>query len=480
MELKELIRGLSVEISGVVDIEIRQISSDSRLCVPGSLFIVKKSAASFIPKACENGAIAILTDVYNPFLKEMTQLIYPEPQELESILAARFYHHPSQKLFVCGVTGTNGKTTSVYLVKQLLDRLGLSAGLLSTVETIVGERSWSSSLTTHDVLTNQKYLCAMREQGHRSAVIEVSSHGLVQGRVANIEFDVAIFTNLSPDHLDYHHTMQEYTRAKKRLFQFLEQSAKGKKCAIVNADDPYSPQMLEGLTVPSLSFGLRCEADLWANAIETTVHGTEFFVHTQLHSVRMKTQLVGEFNVRNVLGMIAVGMHLGMTLDDLRPIVAQIRGAPGRLERVDDAAVFIDYAHTEDALDNVLRTVRFLTRGKVIVVFGAGGGRDQGRRAGLARAAERGADLAIVTSDNPRQEDPVAICREILAGFSSLAKVLVELDRKKAIEKAIERMGPDDLVLIAGKGHEKTQIFAHETIPFDDRVVAREVCRCLR
>ena len=479
MILKELIRSLPVEIKGSQSVEIKSLTADSRLCLPGSLFFAKKGTlldgTAYIPQAIENGAVAIVVDLYNPFLGLISQIIHPHPEELEPLLAARFYKNPSRELFVFGVTGTNGKTTTAYLAKQLLDYLGIASGLLSTVETVIGERRRSSSLTTHDVITNQKYLWEMREMNQRAVALEVSSHGLSQYRVDEIDFDVALFTNLTPDHLDYHATIEEYALAKKRLFHLLERSKKKHKCAIVNADDSRSKQLLEGIDVPSLSFGLGSGADLFADEIETTVFGTTFRVHHRDLSALFQTSMIGDFNVSNLLGTIALGTHLGSSLDAMVPFVKAVHGAPGRLERVAEGrSFFVDYAHTEDALDQVLRTLRKITRGRLIVVFGAGGGRDKGRRSGLARAAEHSADFSIVTSDNPRQEDPEEIIRQILEGFSSLSAVRVEIDRRKAIQQAVLLAQPDDLVLIAGKGHEYVQIFSHGTVPFDDRAVVRE------
>ncbi len=478
MKLKTLIQGLPVQVKGAKEISIAGLSSDSRKTAPGTLFIAKKGGgsdgAAFIPQAVENGAAAILTNLYNPFLK-LPQLIHPDPQTIEPLLADRFYRSPSKELFLFGVTGTNGKTTTTYLVKHLLDRIGRPSGLVGTVETILRTRRFFSTLTTHDVLSNQKLLREMADDGCKAASFEVSSHGLDQGRVAEMAFDAALFTNLTPDHLDYHKNMGEYALAKRRLFEMLDMSPKKNKIAIANGDDPAAIRMLSGIRSPRLLFGLGPDVDIRAESIEFSASGTRFLVSHAKEQERFSTRLIGRFNVYNLLGAIALGVHLGCTLSEMARHFADFSGVPGRLERVENRTgkhVFVDYAHTGDALENVLSTLREIAPGKIHTVFGAGGGRDPGRRSGLARAAETFSDRCIITSDNPRNEDPEEICRQILAAIREPSRVSVELDRKKAIERAIAQAAPGDLVLIAGKGHEKVQIFAHRTVPFDDVAVA--------
>ena len=480
MKLKKLIQGLDcIDVKGSKEVDISGICVDSRRVAPGNLFIARRGAAAdgnlFSPQAIESGAVATLGEIYNPFLSA-TQIIHPRPQELEAILADRFYRCPSQNLFVFGVTGTNGKTTTTYLVKHLLDAKGQKCGLIGTVETILGEKRSFSSLTTHDVVTNHKLLREMLDGGSTAVALEVSSHGLMQGRLDRIDFDVALLTNLTPDHLDYHHTMEEYALAKQRLFTLLNQSHKTKKCAIANADDPATEKMLASCNAFCILFGLSEKADVRAENISFSPSGTTFTVRYLGKTCLFRTPLIGRFNVYNVLGAISVGLHLGYSMKEMAEILATFQTAPGRLERVPNPRlnVFVDYAHTGDALENVLMTLREINKGKIIVVFGAGGNRDPGRRPGLAKAAEKGADLSIITSDNPRQEDPEEIARQILAGFNQRTNVRVELDRKKAIEMAIGLAKPNDIVLIAGKGHERVQIFSHQTVPFDDRLVVIE------
>jgi len=471
MKLKQLVKGIPIqEIKGSKEVEITGISADSRTVAPGNLFIAKKGGSfdgtQFIPQAISAGAAAVLTDFYDPFLG-VTQLIHQDVRVVEGQLAARYHGDPSKELFVVGITGTKGKTTTTYLVKHLLDGLGKKAGLVGTVETIIGDNRFFSKLTTHDVIANQKILREMVLKGCESVAFEVSSHGLDQGRVDEIEFDVGIFTNLYPDHLDYHPNIDEYAKAKKRLFE------RTRERAVFNSDSPWWKKMAEGCKADIWTFGVEEKADLQGKNIVFTEKGTEFEVHFQGKKWDFRTKLMGRFNVYNVLGAVAVGLHTGAEMEKMGEILESFETAPGRLESV-GKGIFVDFAHSGEALENVLRTMREIARKRVIVIFGCGGNRDPARRKGMAQAAERFADVPIVTSDNPRQEDPNQICKEILEGFKEPKKAIVELDRKKAISLGVGMMENGDLLLIAGKGHEKIQIFAHQTVPFDDVTVAKE------
>ncbi len=459
---------------GSKEIEITGISADSRTVAPGSLFIAKKGNAydgmQFIPQAVNAGAAAVVADIYDPFLK-MTQIVHPNVREIEAKLAARYYGNPSKELFVVGVTGTKGKTTTSYLVKHLLDGAGLASGLIGTVETVVGPNRFDSKLTTHDVIANQKLLREMVLKGCSGASLEVSSHGLAQGRVDEIDFKVGIFTNLYPDHLDYHKDMDDYASAKRMLFDRCSERA------ILNRDSEYFSSMKSACKCPVLSFGLNDGADLAASDISFTAMRTDFTVSYLGKKVRFTTSLIGRYNVSNLLGAVGVGIHLGIALEKISEILSSFQTVPGRLERVPNSRgieVFVDYAHNGDALDNVLKTLKEIAPKRVIAVFGCGGNRDPARRIDMAKAAEKWADVPIVTSDNPRKEVPEEICRQILSGFQNPKRVIVEIERKKAIRLAISIAEPGDIVIIAGKGHEKIQIFAHQTIPFDDVQVAKE------
>lgn len=470
-----MIKGLEFgEIKGSKEVEITGISADSRTVAPGNLFLAKKGGtydgSQFIHQAVGAGASAIATDIYDPFLKQ-TQWIYPRIGEIEAKIAARYYGDPSKELFLVGVTGTKGKTTTSYLVKHLLDGLGKSCGLIGTVETVIGANRFYSTLTTHDAIANQKMLREMVLKGCKAASMEISSHGLAQGRVDEIEFDVAIFTNLYPDHLDYHKDMDDYASAKRKLF------AKAGERAILNADSDFFAYMSKGCKAPVLTFGVEKEADIQASGIVFTAARTDFEVSYRGKRCSFTTGLIGRYNVYNLLGAIGVGIHLGAELEQISSILSHFRTVPGRLEAVPNERgiqVFVDYAHNGEALENVLKALKEIAPKRVIVVFGCGGNRDPARRTNMAKMAEKWSDLAIVTSDNPRQEDPNEICRQILSGFKDLKKTLLEPDRKKAIHLAVSIANKDDIVIIAGKGHEKIQIFAHQTIPFDDVEISKQ------
>ena len=455
MKLKQLLQGM--EVRGSKEIEITGLSSDSRVTSPGHLFIAKKQ--EYIQQAIDAGARAVVTDVYDPFLP-VSQVICPHPGKVEALLASKYYGKASEKLFVVGVTGTKGKTTTSYLIHHLL---GKSCGLVGTVETIVGQNRGDSSLTTHGAIFNQKILKQMLNEGCKSAVLEVSSHGLDQGRVDEIAFDVGVFTNLHPDHLDYHKTVEHYVATKAKLFT---------KCdSIVNGDSPWAHRM-EGRG-KCLRFGIENDVDVRAKDLVLSEEGVQFVVGGTL----FRSPLLGLFNVYNLLGAISVGVFMGKSLEEMASSLVDFSGVPGRLQRVLNPRgvhVFVDYAHTGESLESVLKTLKAIAKKRLIVVFGCGGNRDPGRRKEMALAAEKWADVSIVTTDNPRNEDPEAIAREILEGFSSLKNVMVILDRKEAILKAVQMANPGDFVLIAGKGHEKIQIFSRATVTFDDVLVATE------
>jgi len=474
VKLKALLRGLEVVVKGSKEGEITGISADSKTVSPGNLFIAK--SPQYIPEALNGGASAIVTDFYDPFI-HVPQLIVEKPSRWESILASRYYSYPSRELLTVGITGTKGKTTTSYLIWHLLNSLGKKSGLIGTVETIVGEERKASTLTTHFPIYNQKLLREMVTKGCTAVSLEISSHGLEQNRVGEIEFDLALFTNLYPDHLDYHKTVEEYAAAKQKLFQQLDKSKKKSKRAFFNADNPWTHFMKEGLQTPHWTFGIEQAADVQASDLRFEASRTTFLVTFQGVTHRFSIPLMGRFNVYNALGAIGIGLHLGASLLQISDSLNQFTAVPGRLEPVVNGkgiAVFVDYAHTGEALDNVLGTLREAAPRRILCVFGCGGDRDPLRRSGMAKAAERWADLAIVTSDNPRSESPQAIIEEILRNFSTPAKAIVEPDRVSAIHRAITLAQPGDLVLIAGKGHEKIQIFAHQTIPFDDVLVAKE------
>lgn len=486
MKLKKLVRDIpAILIKGPKEIEITGICANSKLVSPGNLFIAKKGflddGIRYIGEAIQAGATAVLTDMYDPSLK-ITQLIYHDIQAIEGLLASLYYQSPSQELFLVGITGTNGKTTTSYLIKSILDALGEPAGLIGTIEYILGKQCYQAIRTTPDVVSNHKMLREMVHQGCKSAVMEATSHALDQGRVNEIEFDVAIFTNLSVDHLDYHGSLEEYCDAKNKLFRQLTKGSKKKfpKRAIVNNDDPWTPRILEGCKAPVFTYGIENKSDLMVSNIRFSPFGTEFNLLYQGQSIPCFTPLIGRFNIYNCLAAVSVGLVKGVSLETLVPLLRAFKQVSGRLEPVANSLglkIYVDFAHSSDSLANVLETLREFKKGRLITVFGCGGDRDKGKRALMAEAAEKASDICVITSDNPRSEDPETICNEVINSFKNPKNHFKEVDRKKAISLAVEMANKEDLILIAGKGHETYQIFAHKTIEFDDRKIAAQACQ---
>jgi UDP-N-acetylmuramoyl-L-alanyl-D-glutamate--2,6-diaminopimelate ligase len=481
-KLKHLIQGLDVEIKGKKDIEIAGICSHSRQVAPGDLFFALKGdkvdGSLFIEEALRAGANAIMTDLYNPFLTHVTQLICKNPSLYLAEIARRFYKDPSQDLFLVGITGTNGKTTTSYLVRHLLEAKSL-CGLIGTIETIIKQHTYPSQLTTPDLLFLNKSMSEMVKKGCKSCVMEVSSHGLAQKRTEGLEFDVAVFTNLSQDHLDYHGTMENYAQAKALLFSQMQRYKNKKhKLAVVNKDDPYFSTMIASCKQPIMTYGIKeKDVDLKAHAIFLGPKGCQFKCTYQGQTVTMFTPLIGQFNIYNTLAAIAVALHAGLSLNAIEKQLASFTCVKGRLEKIENAkdlSVYVDFAHTDKALENVLKTVRYVTKGKLIVVAGCGGDRDPGKRSLMGQVAQSLADLAIFTSDNPRSEDPKDIINQMLVAVKSSKNILIEEDRQKAIEKALEYATKNDTILIAGKGHETTQIFKDKTLYFSDAAVVQE------
>ncbi len=479
MKLKKLLKNFpELLVKGSKEIEITGICSHSKMVAPGNLFVAKKGTyqdgAKFTQEAVHAGAVAVLIDFHDPFL-DVVQIIASDVAQMEAALAAEYYHTPSKELTLIGITGTSGKTTTSYLVRELLEASNISTGLIGTVEWIVGKNHFTPTLTTPDVITNQKLLREMCHQHCQAAVMEVSSHALDQNRVQQIQFQRALFTNLTHEHLDYHQTMEQYAYAKRKLFQSLREE----QWAIFNADDPYASFMIDSCVAQKMAYGLGPKLPLFASDIELTEKGMRFMVHAQGKTLPMKSALIGKFNVYNLLAAIALGLSFSIPLETCIERLSGFKGAPGRLQKIKNSLglhIFVDYAHKGDALKNVLLTLQEIKQGKIITVFGCGGNRDRGKRGQMGQIAQTLSDLIIVTNDNPRNEDPEAIAKEIFEGITPADNVILELDRKEAIRKAIQTATSKDLILIAGKGHETYQIFAHQTIDFDDGKIAQQLC----
>ncbi len=477
--LKALFKDLQVELKGSRDVAVTGLSSHSRSLTPGGLFIARKGRQTdgnaFIPEALRAGASAILTDFYNPFMRDVTQIIAPNPAALEPLLAERYYRFPTQKLFIVGVTGTDGKTTTAYLIQRLLSTQDKPCGMLGTVEYVTGRRRLMAGLTTPDIITSQRLFREMVDDGLSSAVMEVSSHALDQERTQTIDFNVAVLTNITRDHLDYHPTLSDYIAAKAKLFAAVDTPGKG---AVINGDDPVYASFSQLKRARLLSYGMRKDVDLHGALLERDLEGMTMRLTFQGKVRKLRAPLIGAFNGYNLLAAVGVALIKGVPWTKIQERVASLPPIPGRLERIRSSApfaLFVDFAHTPEALRAVLQELRPLCQRQLTVLFGAGGDRDQGKRREMGQVAEAHADRVVVTSDNPRSEDPRGIIEAICAGLRFKDKALIEIDRKKAIEKALQRSGAGDIVLLAGRGHEPMQTWGKTSIPFDDRVVARDI-----
>ncbi len=481
VKLRKVIKNIeNLVVKGSKEIEITGISSDSRAVAPGNLFIAIKGdnydGSEFIEDAIQAGAAAVVTDLYNPFLDKITQIITKNPKETEAEISSNYYEDPSKELFTIGITGTSGKTTTSYAIHHVLTKLNIQTGLIGTIEYIIGQNRILSSYTTPSVVYNHKYLREMIIQNCKAMVMEVSSHGLEQKRVDKIGFDASIFLNISPEHLDYHKTMENYFSSKAKIFNHLKNK---NSYSIINIDDKNLSEYLPKIESKVITIGTDNKADIYADNISYSLFGMYFNVAYKDQNIRFFSSLIGKYNIYNLLSAIAIGIINNSSLEDLKKSIASFSYIPGRLQRVKTKHpfhIFIDYAHKENALFNVLTTLNEIKKGRIITVFGCGGNRDKEKRPKMAKVSAQLSDITIVTNDNPRKEDPQAIIDEIISGFLNNDNYIVEKDRKSAIEKAISIAKKDDIVLIAGKGHEKTQIFSDKTLPFDDVQIVKEVC----
>ncbi len=472
MDLGKLIPGAPPSAR---EVEIAGLAYDNRAVEPGSLFFCVPGFArdghDFAADAVARGAAALVVE--RPLGLGVPEVIVTDAREAMAPAAAAFYGDPTAELRTVGVTGTNGKTTSAFLVRALLSAGGGSVGLLGTVKSVIGGIEQEVHRTTPEAIDLQRTFQRMLELGDRACAMEVSSHALALHRVDSIHFAAALFTNLTQDHLDFHGTMEGYFAAKRRLFVDLDPAA-----SVVNVDDPYGARLAAELP-SAVTFALRADADYRATDLVTGLRGSTFRVLAPDGELDCSSPLRGEFNVYNALGALATARALGIPADRCLAAIAAACEVPGRFQTVDEGqpfAVLVDYAHTPDSLENVLRAARELTGARLHVVFGCGGDRDRGKRPLMGEIARRLADRAIVTSDNPRSESPEEIIDEILQGAGP--GVEHDADRRAAIERAIEGADAGDVVVIAGKGHEQGQEFAGGLkLPFDDVAVAREVLR---
>lgn len=459
MRLLDLLGGLAVdEVRGDAEVEVTSVTHDSRLVSPGALFCCIPGRISdghrHAPAAVEAGAVALLCE--RPLGVAAAEVVLPDARAAMGPVAAAFHGHPSSSLDVVGITGTNGKTTTTLLLQSVLEAAGRTTGVIGTL---------SGARTTPEATELQAQLAELRDGGTAAVAMEVSSHALALHRVAGTHFRVAVFTNLSQDHLDFHETMEDYFAAKARLFE-----PAYSEVAVVNADDPRGQLLADAATIPTRTYSLGDVVDLEVGQTSST--GT-------WRGRRLVVPLGGAFNVANALAALTAAVELGV---DEATAVAGLAAAPpvpGRFEVIESDRPFrvvVDFAHTPDGIEQVLRAARAVTAGgRVIAVFGAGGDKDRAKRPLMGEAAARHADVVVVTSDNPRSEDPAAIAEAVVAGTAGHRDVRVELDRRAAIELAVAEARPGDLVVVAGKGHETTQTIGDRVLPFDDRLVVREV-----
>ena len=482
MQLKTLVAAIPVrQVIGTLDRTVESIAYDSRRVQRNGLFVAlpgeKVDGHDFIQQAIEKGAAAIVAEREENHPRA-TCVVVENARYALADLAASFYGFPARRLKLAGVTGTNGKTTTTFLIKHICDKASLRCGLIGTVRYEIGERVLPAIRTTPESADLQELLAQIVNAGGKAAAMEVSSHALAQERTRGLEWDVAVFTNLTQDHLDFHSTMENYFESKLKLFtQLAGQRHKRKPVAVVNIDDRYGEKLLTRIDkkISVVTYGLSARADFRASNYRAEFGATSYQLDARGKSYLVRVPLIGRFNVANSLAALAASNALGVSLREAILSLSKSPQVPGRLEAVPakrQFQVFVDYAHTPDALLNVLKTLRALLPRRLIVVFGCGGDRDRQKRPLMGEIVDQNADYAIVTSDNPRKEDPDAIIAEVEKGFRSdhYEKIV---DRTAAITRAIELAQPRDLVLIAGKGHENYQEFADHTVPFDDMQLAR-------
>ena len=469
VRLAEVAAVVDGEVRGAGTTLVRDAAYDSREVPAGSLFFCLRGehldGHGFAGAAVAAGAAALVVD--HPVDVDAPQVLVRSVREAIGPMSAAVFGRPADAMTVVGMTGTNGKTTTTYLLESVFGAAGWVSGVIGTTGMRIAAAAEPLARTTPEAPDLQRVLARMRGAGVNAVAMEISSHALAQRRTDGLVVDAALFTNLSQDHLDFHPSMEAYFEAKRRLF-----TPSHARRALVNADDPWGRRLLADPTIATTTFAVGTDADLRATEVEVGRDGVAFHVD----GLEVRSPLRGGFNVHNCLGVIAVARAVG--LDDAAVVegIGNLRVVPGRMEPIDAGqrfTVVVDYAHTPDSIHSVLRGARPLADGQVIVVFGCGGDRDRAKRSSMGRAASDGADLVIVTSDNPRSEDPQQIIDEIVSGIPSQAAVIVEPDRRAAIGRAIDVAAPGDVVVIAGKGHETTQEIGDEVLPFDDRVVAR-------
>ncbi len=501
--MKKLLEGVEIKrIKGSVSKEIQGIAYHSQQVRKGFLFAALRGMETdghhYIEKAIEKGAEAILLEE-GPEISTSTLIYVPNSRQALAKVSSNFYGNPSSALTLIGITGTNGKTTTTYLLENIFRKAGFHVGVLGTINYRFNGKVFPSPNTTPESLELQRILWEMSRERVSHVIMEVSSHGLTLDRVSGCQFDCALFTNFSPEHLDFHKTLDHYFESKKRLFStLLVQSQKPNKFAVINVDDPKGEEIIEGVNIPTLKYGLHTSCDVSVNQLESNFEGLRVRVKTPKGELLLHSKLIGDFNLYNIMASTAVGIGMDLSLEVIREGIEGVEGIPGRFEKVQNLKgiyLIVDYAHTHDALERALKGLKNILKnipesGKIITVFGCGGDRDRTKRPLMGEVAGRYSDLTIITSDNPRTEDPLAIIKEVEKGLTSLpieewsldrldswrlGKGYLKIpDRKEAIRLAIRLSQPHDAILIAGKGHEDYQIIGRQKFPFDDRIEAKK------
>ena len=476
MKLKKLLKNANIKkIIGNDNIDINGLNYDSREISKGDLFICiqgfKTDGHKYIPEAIEKNAQAVLIDKeLECFSDKITYIKVEDSRKAMAQIAKNYYENPLNEIDLIGVTGTNGKTTTTYLIKDILNKSGYKTGLIGTIEVFDGKTSSDASRTTPESLDIYKYLDKMRKNNVKYAVMEVSSHALALNRVDTMEFKAAIFTNLTQDHLDYHKTMQNYAEEKIKLFKKIKSNG----TAIINNDDKYSRFFKQNTKNNIITYSINNNSDLKATDLKLALHGVSF----KLNNINYNLNLTGQFNIYNSLAAIGTALSLGIDDNSIKNSLESIEGIPGRFETINagqDFTVIIDYAHTPDSMINVLESLKNFDHKNVITVFGCGGERDKDKRPKMGKIGVKYSDYVVVTTDNPRSEDPQVIINEVITGINNAkykTPFIDLVDREDAIIHAIDRAQKDDVVIIFGKGHETYQVFADKTIDFNDKEVA--------
>jgi UDP-N-acetylmuramoyl-L-alanyl-D-glutamate--2,6-diaminopimelate ligase len=497
MTVRELLSALTRDLKreqvalpadAALDMPCTGVEYDSRTVKPGSVFVAlpgqKADGATFAPQAVKSGAVAIVSERQRSENVAAPWVVVGNARLALAHLASEFFGHPSRRMKVVGITGTNGKTTTSYLLQAIFEAAGTRCGLMGTVTYRIGERQIAATRTTPEAPDVQLLMRQMLDAGCRACVMEVSSHALAMHRVDGIRFAAGVFTNLTRDHLDFHHDMESYFTAKRRLFEILPADAP----AVINVDDPRGASLVDAVRRP-VTYAINRGADVTPGPLSFGLDGLRFDVRMPQGVAHVESKLVGKPNVYNILAAATTAAALGIGIDAIEEGLRRLGGVPGRFELVssagDDITVVVDYAHTDDALRNLLETARPLASRRLITVFGAGGDRDRTKRPLMGMVAGRLSDVVVITSDNPRTEDPMRIIEEVKLGAEpemrqGNAEVVAMPDRREAILHSIDRASVGDVVLIAGKGHEKYQEIGGRVTPFDDVAVAREALEARR